>query len=100
VSVFEVIMLLCFGVSWPVSIAKSVRTKVVAGKSPLFMALVCLGYISGLVHKSLHSPDLTMILYAANLAMVATDLTLYFVYTSRARRQPVPQTGVSSKVSR
>jgi hypothetical protein len=90
VSVFEAIMLLCFGVSWPVSIAKSVRTKIVAGKSPLFMALVCLGYISGLIHKSLHSRDLTMILYALNLAMVATDLTLYFIYTARANRQLAP----------
>ena len=46
-SVFEAAMLIsCFGVSWPISIAKSLRTKVVAGESTLFMVIVCgLGYL-------------------------------------------------------
>jgi len=83
VSLFEAIMLICFGVSWPVSIAKAVRTKVVAGKSPMFMALICLGYISGLVHKALYHPDLIMVLYAVNLVLVAVDLSLYITYSSR-----------------
>ena len=39
-SIWEVLFLLCFAVSWPVSIAKSLRTKVVIGKSPLFMSLI------------------------------------------------------------
>ena len=39
-SVWEVLFLLCFAISWPVSIAKSLRTKVVIGKSPLFMSLL------------------------------------------------------------
>jgi len=72
VSLFEAIMLICFGVSWPVSIAKAVRTKVVAG-----------GYISGLVHKALYHPDLIMVLYAVNLVLVAVDLSLYITYSSR-----------------
>ena len=37
---FEATMLICFGVSWPVSIAKALRTKEVAGKSPWFMILI------------------------------------------------------------
>ena len=50
-SFFEATMLICFGISWPVSIAKALRTKVVAGKSPLFMAIVCLDYLSlSLIH--------------------------------------------------
>ena len=32
-SIFEVMMLVCFGVSWPISIAKSLRTRFVRGKS-------------------------------------------------------------------
>jgi hypothetical protein len=82
-SIFEVIMLVCFGISWPVSIAKSLRTKVVSGKSPLFMAIVCLGYISGVVHKALYSFDWVIVLYAMNMVLVAADTVLYFRYAPR-----------------
>jgi hypothetical protein len=51
-SVFEITMLFCFGVSWPISIAKALRTRVVAGKSPLFMAIVIAGYASGIIHQA------------------------------------------------
>ncbi len=81
---FEALMLACFGVSWPVSIAKAVRTKVVAGKSPLFMAIVMLGYASGIVHKALNAPDWVTALYALNLVLVGMDLALYYRYRARA----------------
>ena len=87
-SFFEAAMLVCFGVSWPVSIAKALRTKVVAGKSPLFMAIVCLGYLSGVVHKALHSFDWIIALYALNFVLVAFDLSLYFLYSRRNRIRP------------
>ncbi len=79
-SVFEALMLICFGVSWPISVIKSIRTRVVSGKSPLFMAIVCIGYCSGLVHKVMCSFDLVTVLYAFNLIMVAIDLLLYYRY--------------------
>ena len=82
-SVYEAVMLICFGVSWPVSIAKTLRTKVVVGKSPLFMAIVCLGYASGIVHKALYAFDWVTALYAMNMLLVALDLVLYFVYLPR-----------------
>jgi len=83
-SIFEVIMLVCFGLGWPISIAKSLRTKTVSGKSPLFMLVVILGYASGLVHKILYSMDWVLYLYALNLALVAADLFLYFRYKSNS----------------
>jgi hypothetical protein len=82
-SFFEIGMLVCFGVSWPVSIAKTLRTKRVAGKSPAFMVIVCLGYGCGIAHKLLHSRDWVTLLYALNLLMVAFDLGLYFKYSKR-----------------
>ena len=85
-SIWEVLFLLCFAVSWPVSIAKSLRTKVVIGKSPLFMSLVILGYIFGIIHKVLYSRDIVIFLYFFNALLVATDLILYFVYIGRNRR--------------
>jgi len=88
-SVFEAIMLVCFGVSWPISIAKSLRTKKVEGKSPLFMGIVCLGYLSGVLHKALYTFDWIIVLYALNMVLVATDLLLYFHY-ARPRRVNLP----------
>ena len=85
-SIFEAGMLICFGISWPISIAKSIRTKVVVGKSPLFMAILCLGYASGIAHKWLYSRDPVIALYTINLLLVATDLALYFKYLARAAR--------------
>ncbi|UCD50072.1 MAG: hypothetical protein JSW27_21390 [Phycisphaerales bacterium] len=79
-SVFEAVMLICFGVSWPVSIAKSLRTRVVCGKSPLFLAIVCLGYVCGVIHKAVYSYDWIIILYTMNMLLVAADLFLYFRY--------------------
>ncbi len=79
-SIFEAIMLICFGISWPISIAKAVHTKVVAGKSPLFMAVVFIGYASGLAFKVTGTLDWVTFLYALNMIMVAIDFTLYFRY--------------------
>ena len=80
-SIWEVLFLLCFACSWPFSIAKSLRTKVVTGKSPVFMGLIILGYIFGIVHKLAHNNDVVIYLYAFNALMVATDLILYFYYS-------------------
>ena len=83
-SLFEIIMLVCFGTSWPESIAKAVRTRVVKGKSPVFMTLVFVGYVSGVTHKLLNAPgDPVIWLYVFNAAMVATDWCLYMKYRSR-----------------
>lgn len=90
-SIWEVLFLLCFAVSWPVSIAKSLRTKVVIGKSPLFMSLIILGYIFGIIHKALYSNDVVIWLYAFNAALVSIDLFLYCLYIGRNRRELMKQ---------
>ena len=82
-SPFEFIMLVCFGASWPFSIAKSLRTHVVAGKSVVFMALVMVGYASGFVHKIRADWDWVGWLYVVNFLMVAFDLGLYVRYRAR-----------------
>ena len=82
-SIFEVLMLVCFGISWPISIAKAIRTKMVAGKSPVFMVIVIIGYAFGIIHKVLYSRDWVTFLYALNLIMVAVDMSLYFHYSKR-----------------
>jgi hypothetical protein len=83
-SVFEVMMLVCFGISWPISIAKALRTKKVEGKSPVFMIVICVGYLSGILHKLFFAYDWVIVLYAINMIMVATDLFLYYRYLPSA----------------
>jgi hypothetical protein len=80
-SFFEATMLICFGVSWPVSIAKALRTKEVAGKSPWFMILISLGYTSGIIHKIINDPSWVVVLYAVNLVMVLIDFSIYLHYS-------------------
>ncbi|MDO9514150.1 MAG: hypothetical protein Q7J59_06050 [Elusimicrobiota bacterium] len=95
-SVFEAAMLICFGISWPVSIAKTLRTGIVTGKSPLFMGIVCFGYLCGLIHKILYSFDWITTLYALNMIMVAIDLRLYYAYLP-AKPGPMPNVNLSSR---
>jgi len=90
-SIWEVLFLLCFAISWPVSIAKSLRTKVVIGKSPLFMSLVVLGYIFGIIHKLLYSRDIVIFMYMFNATLVAIDLFLYFLYIGKNRKEMLHQ---------
>jgi len=85
-SIFEVLMLVCFGLSWPISIAKSLRTRMVSGKSPLFMGIVIAGYTSGILHKVFFAPDWVIILYIVNLMMVAIDLALYLRFSRVGKR--------------
>ena len=86
VSVFEILMLLCFACSWPVSIAKALTTKVVIGKSPVFMGIIIVGYMFGIIHKLLYNNDCVVYLYLFNLLIVSFDLFLYFKYIGQNRR--------------
>ena len=85
-SPFEIAMLTCFGLSWPISVIKSLKTKSTTGKSILFMTAVLIGYIAGILHKIVYSPDFVIIIYIFNLVMVSVDVTLYWVYFSREKK--------------
>ncbi len=77
-SVFEVLMLLCFGAAWPFSIYKSYKSKTNNGKSIIFLLVVMTGYLSGILHKMFYSYDPVIFLYAINFIMVGTDAILWF----------------------
>jgi len=76
-SIFEIIMLLCFGAAWPVSIFKSMKARSTGGKSFLFLIVIMIGYAAGITHKLLYSPDLVVWLYALNVTMVLIDAGLW-----------------------
>ena len=48
---FEAIMLICFGISWPFNIAKSLKSRTAKGKSLPFEICVVVGYLFGIAGK-------------------------------------------------
>jgi hypothetical protein len=76
-SLFEIIMLVCFGAAWPFALAKSWRSRQTGGKSLGFLVIVLVGYLSGVAHKWLHSRDPVIFLYALNALMVSADIVLF-----------------------
>jgi hypothetical protein len=77
--IFEAVMIVCFGLSWPANIAKSYRTRSAKGKSFPFLCFVLTGYLCGIVSK-LTSGSVTYvwIFYVINVVMVSIDMGLYF----------------------
>ena len=75
---FEAFMVISFGVSWPVSIVKSVKAKTSKGKSIIFLIFIDLGYIFGITSKFV-SGTITYVLvfYIINTIMVTIDIILY-----------------------
>ena len=86
-SIFEVIMLVCFGFSWPFAIIKTVRVKNPAGKSYLFMGLIIIGYLAGCLHKILYHWDIVFWLYLLNTLLVATDCVLCLYYQQKLKKK-------------
>lgn len=85
-SIFEAIMLVCFGTAWPFSIYKSWTSRSCAGKSVIFLYIVLLGYAAGITHKILNSRDWVIALYTLNGLMVLADIVLYYRNARLAKR--------------
>lgn len=84
--IFESIMLLCFGMSWPISVYKSIRSRSTKGKSAVFIIVIILGYISGIAGKIVNNQlSCVLVLYCLNLAVVSVDLGLYFLNLKREK---------------
>ncbi len=79
-------MLFAFGFSWPFAIARTYRAKRVDGKSPVFMVMVIAGYCCGIAAHVVDGTKLWLCwVYLADMALVATDLFLYFHYARLTR---------------
>jgi len=77
-SIYEAIMLVCFGAAWPASIYKSFQSRTARGKSLAFLFIVLAGYVSGILHKFYYSLDWVLTLYVLNGIMVLLDIVLTF----------------------
>ena len=52
-NLLEALMILCFGISWPISIRKSWISRTAKGKSLFFELFIWIGYIYGMARKFL-----------------------------------------------
>ena len=82
--IFEAIMVICFGLSWPLSVYKSWKSRTAKGKSLLFEVFIAIGYVSGIVGKIVGAVAFgkpityVFIFYIINICMVTVDICLYF----------------------
>lgn len=72
-------MVVSFGISWPISIYKSIKSRTAKGKSVIFAFLVLLGYVFGIISK-LCNDSLTyvFVFYVINFVSVSIDILFYF----------------------
>lgn len=83
-AVFEALFLIGFGMSWPLNIVKSVRSKTSKGKSLMFLIFALAAYACGILSKltaAVLSP--VIVLYILNTCMVTADTLLWFVNNRR-----------------
>ncbi len=81
-------MLICFGISWPISVIKSIKSKSTGGKSLIFTLVIIVGYICGIISKitiavSSGSIPYVFWLYIFNLVMVIADLIIWIINKNR-----------------
>ena len=77
-SLLETLMILCFGISWPLSIARMYRSWSTGGKSILFSCFILIGYFCGISAKIItHNFNLAFTFYIINAIMVTIDILLW-----------------------
>lgn len=83
---FEAITIFCFGLSWPIAIYKSVKSRTTQGKSFYFELLLLIGYAFGIVRKIIMAAELgydgflfymSFFFYVLNFLEITVDLVLY-----------------------
>jgi len=83
--ILEIIMVVCFGASWPLNVIKSYKARTTKGKSLVFLLLIFVGYIAGIASKLVNEAYMSEIgqkwyvlfFYILNFIMVGIDLLLY-----------------------
>ncbi len=78
--ILETVMLVCFGLSWPLSVIKNIKAKTAKSMSLPFILLIDLGYVAGISAK-LITGKITYVLavYILNFIFVTTNLVVYFI---------------------
>lgn len=83
-NLLEVLMVVCFGCSWPLNIVKAWRAQSAKGTSILFYFFIWIGYIFGLASKYIKylsggfTPVYVWFFYLLNTVMVSVGIIIYF----------------------
>lgn len=88
----EAVMLVCFGIAWPLANLRMLRTGRAEGKGMAFTAIILCGYVAGALAKlawatSAHTLPAVFWLYVLNTLSVAANLVLQW---RLARRSETP----------
>ena len=87
VNLFEALTIFCFGLSWPISIRKSLISKTAKGKSLFFEVFLLIGYAFGIIRKIIQVAVLSesgfvfylgFFFYVFNFVAISIDVALYF----------------------
>lgn len=84
---FEALTIFCFGLSWPISIRKSIISRTAKGKSLFFEVFLLIGYAFGIARKFIQMNllggsgflfYLSFFFYVLNFIEISIDVALYF----------------------
>lgn len=76
----ESTMLVCFGLSWPMNLAKNIKARSAKNMSLQFILLIIMGYIAGISAKIYtHRFNYVLIVYLLNLIVVSANVVVYFI---------------------
>lgn len=77
-AVLEAVMLVCFGLSWPINAVKAWKSGTAVGTSWMFLGLITLGYVAGIAAKFVGgSINWVLIVYFLNLAALVANWLIY-----------------------
>ena len=77
--ILETLMIVSFGISWPLSIVRSYRSRSTKGKSLLFLSVSFLAYCCGIISKFMAtSLSYVIVFYCINICFVGCDIILFF----------------------
>lgn len=78
-SIFETIMLICFGFSWPMNLIKAYKARTAKSTSLPFILLIITGYVAGITAKLVTGQiNYVLVAYILNLVIVLMNLAVYF----------------------
>ena len=77
-SFLEALMLICFGLSWPINALNAWKARTAKATSPVFLALITFGYVAGTAAKFVgHNINWVLGVYIFNLVMLAINDLIY-----------------------
>ncbi len=96
----ESTMLICFGLSWPMNLAKNIKAKSARNMSLQFILLIIIGYIAGISAKIYnHRFNYVLVVYLLNLIVVSANVVVFFINHRYDRQAKEANAKLSRQIS-